>query len=210
MPDFSVVYYSDSSLPELLKRYCLRNLARVAFASGGELVCVTWQPVRIGGARNLIWTDHEFHHRNIYGQILAGIAEAASPTVLLAEHDVLYPPGYHAAIARSARTGLCYNTNVWRLDRRGFFPAGRSRLLSNCGGPRDVLARRIRGKLDELRRDGKVLWAEPKGDLEIRCPLPTLDIRHGHNFTGDRDSRDGRYLAEVEYWGRASRYRRLW
>jgi len=204
-----VIYYSNGKLPEPLKWFCLRTLAKGAASAGGELICITWDPLDLPGARNIIWPHHALSHRNLYEQILAGISEAKTDSVALAEHDVLYPEGYHEALLAAAGAGACFNTNLWRLNSRGFFRDGNSRLLSNYGGGREVVLRRIEDKSSEARCQGGVICAEPEGDSEIRTPLPTVDIRHGTNFTGEREPPDGVYSKTVEYWGSCQTYTRL-
>jgi hypothetical protein len=206
-PDFSVVYYSDGRAPAALRRLCLRLLVREVKASGGEMVLVTWHSVTARGCVHVPWPFHEAGYCNLYGQILAGIEQTSARTILLAEHDVLYPPGYHSAMAKSAAHRLCYNTNVWRLNGRGYFQTPRlRRLLSNCAGPRNILERAIRGKLAEAQRRGTPRWAEPGSALETFTPLPTVDIRHGRNFTGDREAEDGIYVKTIEHWANYTRY----
>ena len=170
-------------------------------SADAELVCVTWRPVDAPAASHILWDRHVGDHRNVYEQILAGIGAAAKPVIALAEHDVLYPPGYFEALADAAGDGVCYNTNLWRLNAHGFFRTANTHLLSNCGGARGLLARRIRAKLGEARRRGIPDWAEPRGDAEFRAPHPTVDIRHGTNFTGGRNAPNGRYRQSIDYWG---------
>jgi len=112
------------------------------------------------------------------------------------------------ASAVASTSGLCYNNSIWCLNPRGFFRAASCHFLSNCCGPRDVVTAGIRGKLDEIRARGGVTWAEPPGDTEVSLVHPTIDVRHGSNFTGGRESSEG-YFSEVEYWGAASLYTRL-
>ena len=185
--NLSVIYYSDNRVAPPLQRFCLDSLGRAAEEAGAELVCVTWTPVPAPkSSRQIVWPRHVADHCNLYRQILAGIAAARGRIVALAEHDVLYPPGYLEALADSASAGLCYNTNVWRLNRYGFFRAS------------------------EARQRGFPVWAEPAADAEFVSPRPVVDIRHGRNFTGERRPRNGRYRGRLEYWGEFERYARLW
>jgi len=204
MAAFSVVYYSHNQLPEPLLRFCLSTLAGTVAEAGGELVCVTWQALDGFPVRNIVWPRHVAGLGTMYEQILTGVAAATGGRVALAEHDVLYPPGYHHALLGSS-AGLCYNTNAWRLNTDGFFRPG-NRLLSNCGGSREELARRVREKLDELKAKGRVTWAEPEGGDEIATAWPTVDIRHGGNITGPRTAPESAYRQSIPYWGEASRY----
>jgi hypothetical protein len=206
---FAVVYYSNGCAPEALRRYCLRLLVREVRASGGELVLVTWYPIQARSCRQVVWPVHESNHHNLYRQILAGIEAASAQTILLAEHDVLYPPGYHTAMAEAAGRTICFNTNVWRLSSSGYFRTRPLRhLLSNCAGPRAAVERAISAKAAEVQRLGTPQRAEPDG-CEVFTTLPTVDVRHGQNFTGSRKSADGFYLPTIEHWGSFTRYTRL-
>ena len=180
----SVVYYSNNCVPAALQRFCFDTLRA---AVPGELICI----VRPNAAT----------HRHLYRQILDGIAAAQGGLIALAEHDVLYPAGYFEAMAAAVR-GITYNTNVWRMNRYGYFRSENPHLLSNCAAPRAVLARAIRRKLSE----GVPRWAEPEADTEFSAPHPTVDIRHSQNFTGDRRPADGRYRKSIPHWGPHTRY----
>jgi hypothetical protein len=204
MPAFSVVYYSTGQLHERLLRFCLRTLASVVADGEGEMLCVAWHAMNEPGVRDIVWRRHTPGLRNMYEQILAGLAEAASDRVALAEHDVLYPARYHAELL-STGAGLCYNTNFWRLNANGFFRCG-NRLLSNYGGTREAVSAAIQNKLDDLRNAGRVEWAEPEGGATVSTSLPTVDIRHGGNYTGGRTAGAGGYQPSIPHWGDAARY----
>jgi len=212
MTRFSVVYYSNGCVPGALQQYCLKALADSVAASGGEIVCVTWHPTTLDmpAFRNILWPHHESTHINLYRQILSGITAARSSQIILAEHDVLYPAGYHEAmLANVASGGICYNKNIWCLNPRGFFRAADCDFLSNCGSLRKVLSRRLRSKIREIERRGYVDWTEPAADFRFASPTPTVDIRHGHNFTGMRRPPNYKYRSQIEYWGKASLYTQL-
>lgn len=209
---FSVVYYSNGRVSKPLQQYCLNALCVSVAGFGGEILCVTWESLDFDAPvlRNVIWPHHESTHLNMYGQILSGISEAQSDLIVLAEHDVLYPEGYHEAMLANAAAGaLCYNNNIWCLNARGFFRSAECDFLSNCGGQRDVLIQRIHGKIEEIKVRGYVNWAEPAADARFSSPNPTVDIRHGQNFTGTRQAPDGKYQSQIEYWGSASIYTKL-
>lgn len=207
---FAVVYYSNGRAPEPLRRYCLRLLVREATASGGEVVLVTWDPMPARGCRQIVWPLHEANYQNLYRQILTGIEHASARTILLAEHDVLYPPGYHSTMAQAAARRICINTNVWRLNANGYFrmPSLR-RLLSNCAGPRVAVECAIRAKLGEAERLGTPKRAEPDDACEVSTALPTVDVRHGQNFTGNRKPVDSAYVKTIDHWASYTRYTRL-
>jgi hypothetical protein len=188
-PALSVIYYSNNRVPAALQRFCL---AKLRAAVPGELICI----VRPGAAS----------HRALYRQILEGLSTATGRIVALAEHDVLYPAGYFEALIDAAPAGIVYNTNVYRLNRYGYFRSDNPHLLSNCGAPRPALRRAIRQKLAE----GEIPeFAEPDPDAEFRSPHPTIDIRHSQNFTGPRRPDNRHYQKSITYWGPHTQYSRL-
>jgi hypothetical protein len=199
-----VVYYSNNRLPAKLQRFCLDSMAQTIALCGlpVELICVTWQPLH---CPHILWPHHTSTHRNLYQQILAGIAAAQGGLIALAEHDVLYPVGYFESLAAAGPAGIVYNTNVWRMNRYGFFRSTNPHLLSNCGAPKTTLRRRIQQKLAEAQRAAPE-WAEPPADAEFCAPHATVDIRHSQNFTGDRRAPHGRYRKTIPYWGAHTRY----
>jgi hypothetical protein len=203
------VYYSNGQVAQPLQQFCLNVLAQAVAVSGGEIIGVTWEPPpedNLQFARNIIWPHRVSTHRNMYEQILAGISAARSDLIVLAEHDVLYPIGYYDCLIAATGAGICYNTNLRVLNSKGFFHPPVCHFLSNCGGKREVLAERIQAKIEEIRAEGTVAWAEPPGDSEFSSLYPTVDIRHGDNFTGGRDAPDGTYFSKIEYWGNSSTY----
>jgi hypothetical protein len=214
---FTVVYYSNGMAPVPLLRYCLTTLRRAVDDAGGDLVAVTTTPVTHVRCRNLVWAGREQCHRNMYEQILAGIHQRIGTTILLAEHDVLYSAQYLEFMLRSVDERpemLIYNSNYVILNREGYFLGDREHfvLLSNLGAKAGVLEHALNQKLAEVDGQGMVFSAEPGREegtdfVKVLSPFPTVDVRHGQNFTGPRSAADGIYKDSYEYWGSASKYR---
>lgn len=201
MSDFSVVYYSDGNAPADIKVRAATQLSRVVRAAGGELITVSWDLVNFGH-KNLLWPDRRRSHASIYGQILAGIDAAATDTIILAEHDVLYPHDYHKTMMLAVEAvpqALVYNTNVIWLNEYGYFAVNTPHFLSNLAAHKSTLRKAILEKLNESLASVPV-FAEPFGDtVLVATRNPVVDIRHGQNLTGNRDS--SIHDSANYYWG---------
>ena len=188
---YTVIYYSNSTLDRKLQEYCLEVLTSSLLSSKAQLVTVTWSPINYG--ENHIWTPKKHPYSNIYGQILKGIGLAKYETVFLAEHDVLYPEShFDLKDSQELKEGyILYNSNVYHLNKQGFFKAHDHNFLSTLVSDRYTLDRGIRAKLRELYKTHRVIWAEPEGPngyKRIEGEHPIVDIRHESNLTGSRTS----------------------
>ena len=217
-PRFTAVYYSHNRGPKAVLDLCRENLLECVRAAGGQAVAATWEPVT-GFAKNVIMEAPHANHAQVYKQILAGIAEAKAEVIFLCEHDVLYSTGYFEQMLASVQEKagplnamIFYNDNVWHLDWRGFYKARSDvfRFLSNCVAYKASLVPAIEAKLEESIKKGSPLHAEPRGET---CPVervssddPTVDIRHGGNFTGPREPELGPIAERLEPFGNSEQY----
>jgi hypothetical protein len=205
----TALFYSNDLGNSPVVEYCLCRLA-AQVARFGELITVTWRPLRSLGAHHvgIEWSDCEASHRTLFRQILAGLDHASDGIVFLCEHDVLYPDDYFPEMAEAAcEHGMIANRNIIHLCPAGFFPADHSiNFLSNIAGCRPDLQSMIAAKVKELAA-GKLVFAEPQGNeiATIFCSNPTVDVRHGRNFTGMRTAE--RYRQTDPVYGDANEYR---
>jgi hypothetical protein len=182
---FSVVYYSDLRNPESIRTYCLNNLRELVTKLGGEFI-------------SSIKTDGSPSHERLYTQILEGIEQAESDRIFLAEDDVLYPEDHFTRPPKISTFG--YNKNVWHISKQGYFDNDwTGSFLSACFGNKSALQEVITKKLKEAK-SGKLIHAEPEqAECIWRTRNPILDIRHGENFTGMRNS--NQLVDYLPYWG---------
>lgn len=214
MMPFSVIMYTNDSLPSALRDYCLDTLA--ASARHGELIIVATKPQDVPeGARLVIVDQQEGAHLDIYVRIRAGIIAAAHRTVFLCEHDVLYHPAHFVqhVVDPPPRGVIAYDTAMQFFDARGYYstPPGRM-ALSMAYGDRDDILSSVLQRLAAIRRGERMKWAELGAswqgfrDRIVRTRAEaqgeSLDIRHGGNVTGARNG--PRYSQSHEYWGDAS------
>jgi hypothetical protein len=214
-PLFTAVFYSHNRGPKAVLDLCWRALRLEVAQAGGELVAVTWEPMdALEGEyppfTQIIQETPHAMHRCIYDQILKGIAAAKAPVVFLCEHDVLYDAEYFDEMLGHLdphNAATYYNKNVWHLDPRGFFQANTRdfHFLSNCMALKDVMKSAIEAKVKECEQNGSPVHAEPLGDtapvVDVICDTPTVDIRHGRNFTGMREPEDGPIQDHLEPFG---------
>lgn len=154
--------------------------------------------------------------RDRWARILEGLNAARDlvppgpQLVALLEHDVIYPPGY-ALLPRQTAPGQVNYTEAVRLTRTGW---ARARALSSTAvGRIGDLSKIALKRINSLDTGMRIKWDEPgrnPGDgiktlLEVFADTPpTVDVRHGHNLTGDRRPNlpaNMRYLGDYrDYW----------
>lgn len=159
-----------------------------------ELITCSWQPLSLG--KNIISSNQIRGHENIYRQILSGIEVAQGDKIFLAEHDVLYSVSHFD----NDSTSLVFNKNIYHLSEHGYFRPSGHNFLSTLSGSKELVDKGIRSKLREIHRTGKVIWAEPIEECSTYESMdPVIDIRHGDNFTGNREAEE--YIEVLPYWG---------
>jgi len=218
-----VVYYSDCRGDETILSACRRQLR--AATNGHKLVAVTLAPVPDLDSPNVVLARYERGYLTMFRQILAGLEMCDADIVFLAEHDVLYHPSHFDFVPPDLRK-VWYNVNVWKVDAAtGRALHYRTKQTSGLCAHRDILLAHYRARVAKVEREGfsRRMGFEPGthgraervDDLasdEWRSALPNIDIRHSHNLTPSRWSRDEfrnqRYTDEwteadeVPGWGR--------
>ena len=198
---FNVILYTHNSLPAQFEEWCFRTLNNAVSATSTtegvapDLIVVSSSPFRPISKpwRNILahsWKGRGLH--DCYVKIVAALQAARHAQTFLVEHDVLYPVGYFDFVPPRDRNWH-YNVNVWRQNRRGYFPCG-SPLTSQCCADRDALLDLFEKRIELIECGGRVVWDEPgrnpgdTGDMIMwESVLPAVDIRWGGNLTGPRD-----------------------
>ena len=219
-----IVYYSDNRAEWNILTGCRRVLRRNA----GDLpiVAVTLGETEDWGADRVI-LPLERGYLTMARQILAGLLLLDTDLAFFAEHDVLYPAGYFDARPTSAHV-YAYAGHTWKVDAA----TGRAltydmQQLSGLFADRALLIDHYRRRVERITREGfsRRLGFEPgkpvrHGGLDDiprethANAIPLVDIRHGHNLTPSRWSkeqfRNQRYTAgwqdadEIPHWGRTA------
>ena len=127
-------------------------------------------------------------HFALYCNILCGLHRCYEGDVYLCEHDVLYPQDWCDYDIPAGK--ISYHQNGYFYKPGHGFAVRVGYPLSTLAGDRDLLIDVFKKKMHELLAVGRVKWAEPRADafdVVYRKGTPFIDIRHGGNFTGDRN-----------------------
>ncbi len=201
----SIAYYTNNRARRSIRRACFQRLRESAADKELIVVAQVDEDFFAGADRIEVIGRRRRGYLCLYRQMLLALEQARYDTVFLTEDDVLYPAGYFD-FQLPDRYRFFYNTHSYVANLKGFF-AIEHHLTSNCAGDRDLLALAVRQRIHHLRSGGKVTWAEPGlgGHDDFTCavyrsPIPTVDVRHGRNFTGYRESDDT--VDRLDDWGR--------
>lgn len=195
-----VVYYSDCRGDETILSAARAQLKRAT--NGHRIVAVTLVPLKDHFDRNIVMSA-ERGYLTMFRQILAGLEASDAEYVFLAEHDVVYHPSHFDFVPPSDDT-YYYNLNVWKVDSA----TGRAlhyitKQTSGLCASRKLLLAHYRARVERVEREGftRAMGFEPgthrpprgidvNPSGEWRSLVPNVDIRHGHNLTESRWSRE--------------------
>lgn len=222
-PTRGIVYYTDNRLDPAIMTAAQHRLDHCR--NGHQLVSVSLKPLTFGVNITL---DLERSILTMFKQILTGLEASEAEVVFLAEHDVLYAPGY-LDFTPPDRTKIFYNVNVWHIRQSDghavYYTAKRT---SQLCAYRDVLLEHYRRRVERVEVDGftRKIGFEPAShgrseridDLRSDAWMakhPNLDLKHGKNLTparwetaAFRDQRNCRDWTETDgaipYWGQVA------
>ena len=109
MRDKTIIYCTDSSMPEKLFKRCQELLVKAA--KGLPIVCVSQKPVDFGDVR-IVVGDIGRSWLSLFRQQDAGIEAAKTPVIAFAEHDCLYTKEHFEFNPPDLET-FWYNKNLW-------------------------------------------------------------------------------------------------
>ncbi len=195
----AVIYYSHNQGDKMLFQYCFRQL----LVSSGEIPIIAVTHSSISGAfKNIVTGDLPYNLSSILYQMKLGLEATDADVVFLAEHDVLYPPGYFDVEPR-LETVVCYQTYIYSINKQYCWRHPPQKILSQVVCWRKWLLQCVNRNLHALKQPGHCVAAEfkpPHFDvIGFANSLPSVDIRHGHNFT--KMACDGEYCYDIPYWG---------
>lgn len=204
-----IVYYTDCRLDQTIMQTCQRHILQNI--NGHRLVSVSLKPIDFG--ENIV-IQAERGYLTMFRQILAGLEAIDAEIVFLAEHDVLYAPGYFDFVPPD-KDKFYYNTNVWHVrSSDGHALYYTAKRLSQICAYRDVLLGHFQRRVDNTEAKFKELgdcreyrnWIRRQGfepgthnrservdDLQSDvwiAKIPNLDIKHECNLTPARWSQD--------------------
>jgi hypothetical protein len=213
-----IVFYTDGRAPREVLGAALGQVRR---ASEGQVA----QIVRVGLEREP--ASHEWVDRLVVGldrgpeamfqQILTGLIALDTDIAFMAEHDGLYHESHFFWRPPSA-DAYYYDVNWWKVDlATGKAITYQAKQVSGLAADRQLLIRHYSRRLELVRSGGftRRMGFEPGSHrraervddvsaLEWRAEGPSLDIRHGSNYTATRWSREGfRSQSSCRGWAEA-------
>lgn len=197
-----ILYYSHNKLPVLMEEFFQKKL--VEASNGIPIISVTKNP-RTDYSKNFahINLKVDFEPNNwpsILYQMTTGIDTILkldeNAIVYIAEHDVLYPISYFLNVPPDDKTFL-KNFNLYFLMKKGYIGPHKNYIHSQTIGA----AKLFKFCINE---DTKLKFKSKNGyTLKIiNNEHPSLDVRHGFNYTGPRYARtEEKYTNNLPYWG---------
>lgn len=218
-PTFTAIYCSHLKEPAELLRFCLKTSIAAVREAGGDFLAVTKYAVD-EVETNIVVDEPKPSQLAFYRQMLTGFRAARTGTVILCEHDVLYPASHFGLLTKrihSFSEAVHYNANIWHLCESGYFRVDASATFNSAmGGTRDHIIRAYEAKLAEAKTSPNqtAAWSEPRSEdwpvMHHHLPDPVVDLRWGGNWTGQRKAQaDNMIFEELAPWGPATRYCKL-
>jgi len=196
----AIVYYTDSRLdPEL---DCAVRKQLIKAANGIPIISVSQKPLDLG--KNICIGDKPRCYRSLYEQLLIGLEEADPGSMItLVEHDVFYDLSHFRFYAPDSEH-VYFNLNRYAwcpgFDTFGIMVGYRA--LSQAVADRELLLNNVTAHI--ARANGDEVGPHMCGTLKNWIsPRPTVDIRHGNNFTepGPYESEGAKGLYKIPFWG---------
>ena len=187
----TIIRCVDGACPKALEKECLEQLQK---AAGEHRIITVQKPPK-----------EPRSSATYYRQLLTGLSQVEDVFIWIAEQDVLYDESHFAFEPTDEQSFFC-DANYYRLTGVGYCE-GYAGPFSMFVAPRKLLIKALQERLQAIEKGWKPRHHEPgKGDPKTSFNLkffsaqkPSIDIRHGFNFTGDRTCDNP--LKSVEPWG---------
>jgi hypothetical protein len=142
------------------------------------------------------------NNSNFFVNLLCGLNQCKAGLAFLIDYDCLYPPGYFdhdvATDAVNVTDSMVY------LSEHGFFSREQPTTSTVCGD-RDFLRELIWEQLRQWDDESATIAKTSlRRRVSYELDIPAVDIRHGRNWSGRRDSRKGNHQDDP-YWGNAQK-----
>jgi len=226
MNDLTVIYLTANEIPEKFAHEVIFNLEK-AIGHTVDIISVSKQPITFG--KNLVF-DAPRSHVNIYREALAGVKEAKTKYIAIAEDDVLYSSEHFKK--RPTRPDVfAYNIACWSIytwsDPPIFSYSGR-RNLGQLICERDLFIEAMEERFAKFKTDldiNNAVWAEP-GKYESQLGVTVRDTEvfytdpanimftHpaglSYHTLGEKKRLAPIRAYEIPYWGRAEEVVKLY
>jgi glycosyltransferase involved in cell wall biosynthesis len=198
-----IVYYTENKCEERIALAVRDRLRKCADREKLDIVAVSLLPISDSFGRNIVMENAERSVLTMFKQILKGIEESTADIIYLTEHDVLYSESHFKFIPPRNDT-YYYNEHTYKVDSNtGQALFYYTKQTSGLCGYRDLLLDHYRARVKRVEEKGfsRHMGFEPGCHSYPRgvdnypaerwmAPIPNVDIRHGHNLTPSRWSKD--------------------
>ena len=221
MMSYTVIMPTINGAPPKLAAACFRSIEENVSDDAELIVCA---PERPTCGKRWAWIKQAQdgiglvdHHR----RCRALLGAASHPEVFIVEHDVLYAPGYFDIEAASFGY-FSYNLNLKTLTPDGYILHldPHRKVTSQILGGRSLLEEHFKRALAWMDSAKPLVRSEPgmkwkvgrevfptvAGNAKRQAPLPSIDVRWGHNLTGNRVA--DTYEDTCNTWGNAQELRK--
>lgn len=194
-----IVYYTDNQASEHILMSVRNQLSKIC--NGHKIVSVSLCPIDF---HDNIVLPLERGILTMFKQILAGLERIDTDIVFLCEHDIIYHPS-HFDFVPERDDIFYYNVNTWKVDADSgqalfYYTKQTSGLCAN----RELLLEHYRKRVERVAKEGRYsrnmgfepgTHSPPRGIDHYKAESwmsehPNIDIRHKHNLTKTRWSRD--------------------
>jgi len=197
--DKFILYNTHNSLPEEMEVYFQQKLLEAC----GDIpvIAVSKHPRTTFAYKNIIVDYPKNNWNSILYQTEVGInailSENDKAIVYIAEHDVLYPPSYFENVPPDDNTFM-KNINLYFVNNVGFLGPHNDYIHSQTIASVKLFDFCLKEKENErIRFKDKSKY----NLIKFNNIHPSLDIRHGYNYTGGRENDKKVHLKELPYWG---------
>lgn len=198
-PTKGIIYYTDNQLPIKIAHAVQKQLKSI----GLPIVSASLKPMELG--KNFVYCGKR-GYLTMFKQILLALENSTADIVYFCEHDVLYSPSHFDFIPPKKNVWY-YNTNVWKVDKRGRALHYDCKQVSGIAVYRETAIKHYKRRIKlvedapkqevEFNRYIRKMGFEPgthnrkervddSTSEEWKSRYPIIDIRHGNNLSPTR------------------------
>ena len=216
MNNISIIYYT----PNLKNEKFAERIREKLLETIGDtpLISVSQKPLKFG--QNICVGEIGRSYRNVFKQMLAGVKEAKTDYVGMAEDDTLYPAIHYDEHFYPPLDTFAYNMSRWSICtwvKPPVYVITNRLCNSNMIAPRKLLIELIEKRMERFPegKEPSALWSEPGkqdgkyglGEYKIKqfMTTPIVSFIHpetlAYDFLGTRKRLNPIRAYSIPYWG---------
>jgi glycosyltransferase involved in cell wall biosynthesis len=180
-----IIFYTDNQLPLKIAHKVQRQLRKI----GLPIVSASLKPMNLG--QNIV-IEGKRGILTYFKQIYSALEASRSEVIFFCEHDVLYHPS-HFEFTPPSKDKFYFNVNVWKWNSEKEYgvKVDDCKQVSGMVCYRELALAFYREKLKQVEDGQFDNHYEPQTSREsFSSALPNVDIRHTHNLTKSRWTKD--------------------